>query len=204
MKKDLSYYLSLNYPVTIIKDREDDKIYFEAEIPDLPGCGAHGENIEEALKRLDEAKKLWIEVSIERGLPIPEPTSEDEFSGKFLLRIPAKLHMQLSKLAQNEGVSLNQYIRNSLERQLDINIVLEKIIELSQEIQEVKESILEMKQRESLEFPVSTVEPSLVASILRDAGSTASSFSIRSNESAVRILDRLEDFKDRIFEGEQK
>jgi antitoxin HicB len=204
MKKDLSYYLSLNYPVTIIKDREDDKIYFEAEIPDLPGCGAHGESVEEALKRLDEAKKLWIEISLERGLAVLEPTSEDEFSGKFLLRIPARLHMQLSKLAQNEGVSLNQYIRNSLEKQLDIITVLEKIIELSKEIQEVKEIILEMRLRESLEFPVSAAEPLLAALILHDAGSTAAPFSIGSYESIVKTFNKWGDFKDEIFEGERK
>jgi antitoxin HicB len=204
MKKDLSYYLSLNYPVTIIKDREDDKIYFEAEIPDLPGCGAHGESVEEALKRLDEAKKLWIEVSIERGLPIPEPTSEDEFSGKFLLRIPARLHMQLSKLAQNEGVSLNQYVRNSLEKQLDIITVLEKIIELSKEVQEVKEIILEMRLKESLEFPVSTAESLLAAWILHDAASTASSFSPGIYGRLVQTTIDEKNFKDEIFEGERK
>lgn len=204
MKKDLSYYLSLNYPVTIIKDREDDKIYFEAEIPDLPGCGAHGESVEEALKRLDEAKKLWIEISLERGLDVPEPTSEDEFSGKFLLRIPARLHMQLSKLAQNEGVSLNQYIRNSLEKQLDIITVLEKVVELSKEIQEVKEIILEMRLRESLGFHVSAVEAPLAASILHDAGSTASSFSPGIYKRVVQTIIDEKNFKDEIFEGDRK
>jgi antitoxin HicB len=204
MKKDLSYYLKLNYPIAITQDEEDGKSYYEAEIPDLPGCGAHGESIEEAIKRLDDAKKLWIEVSIERGLPIPEPTSEDEFSGKFLLRIPAKLHMQLTNLAQKEGISLNQYVRNSLEKQLDINTVVEKIIELSKEIQEVKESILEMKQRESLDFPVSAVELPLATPIHLDAGSTASSSSVQIYGRAIGNFYNVERFKDEIIEGEQK
>jgi len=129
MKKDLSYYLDLNYPITITKDEENGNLYFEAEIPDLPGCGAHGETIEEALKKLDEAKQLWIEVSLERGHHIPEPIAEDEFSGKFLLRIPARLHMQLTKAARKENMSLNQYIRSLLEKQLDINALAEIIVE---------------------------------------------------------------------------
>jgi len=134
MKKDLSYYLNLNYPITITKDEENGKVYFEAEIPDLPGCGAHGETIEEALKKLDEAKQLWLEVSLERGHHIPEPASEDEFSGKFLLRIPARLHMQLTKAARKDDVSLNKYIRNSLEKQIDINRLIEKIDEISTKV----------------------------------------------------------------------
>lgn len=134
MKKDLNYYLNLNYPITLSQDEENGKVYFEAEIPDLPGCGAHGETIEEALKKLDEAKKLWFEVSLERNLPIPEPASEDLFSGKFLLRIPAKLHMQLTKAARKDDVSLNQYIRNSLEKQIDINKLIDIIDEISTKV----------------------------------------------------------------------
>ena len=140
MRKDLSYYLDLKYPITLSQDEENGEVYFQAEIPDLPGCGAHGETIEEALKKLDEAKKLWLEVSLERGLTIPEPASEDEFSGKFLLRIPARLHMQLTKAARKENMSLNQYIRSLLEKQLDINAVREEISILSTEVKEIKEA----------------------------------------------------------------
>jgi len=134
MKKDLPYYLSLHYPITISQDEENGKIYFEADIPDLPGCGAHGETIEEALKKLEEAKQLWLEVSLERDISIPEPALEDEFSGKFLLRIPPRLHMQLTKAARKDDMSLNQYIRNSLAKQVDINRLIEKIDEISTKV----------------------------------------------------------------------
>jgi len=48
MKKDLSYYLSLDYPIIINKEIDEGKTYYVAEIPDLTGCGAHGETIEDA------------------------------------------------------------------------------------------------------------------------------------------------------------
>jgi len=48
LKKDLSYYLSLRYHIVIEKDFDyDGKGYYVAEIPDLRGCGAEGETIEE-------------------------------------------------------------------------------------------------------------------------------------------------------------
>lgn len=158
MKKDLNYYLNLNYPITLSQDEENGKVYFEAEIPDLPGCGAHGETIEEALKKLDEAKKLWLEVSLERNLPIPEPASEDEFSGKFLLRIPARLHMQLTKAARKESMSLNQYIRSLLEKQIDINAVIEEISILSKEVKEIKEAFKGMRRKEIIRLTDSASE----------------------------------------------
>lgn len=145
-KKDLKYYLNLNYPITIEKYTEyDGREYFAAEIPDLPGCGAEGKTVDEALKKLEEAKQAWIEVSLERGLEIPEPATEDQFSGKFLLRIPAKLHRQLALKAKRVRMSLNQYVRSILERSLyeDQIILRIKLLEeqnerLEKEIQEIK------------------------------------------------------------------
>jgi len=136
MKKDLSYYLSLDYPIMINKEIDEGKTYYVAEIPDLPGCGAHGETIDAAMKSLDEARRLWIEGSYEKGLDIPEPVSEDEFSGKFLLRVPPKLHMVLSKNAEKENMSLNQYIRNTLERNLNLEIMLKRIESLERNVSE--------------------------------------------------------------------
>lgn len=134
--KKLAYYLNLNYPVTITKDHDGERVYFEAGIPDLPGCNAYGKNIEEAIKNLDEAKRVWLKVSLKKKLPIPEPVSEDEFSGKFLLRIPAKLHMQLTLDAKKENLSLNQYIRKALETHITLESLHKKVEEMSEKINE--------------------------------------------------------------------
>jgi len=146
VKKDLSYYLKLDYPITITKDIDKGEVYFEAEIPDLPGCGAHGKTIDEAINNLEEAKKLWMEVSLEKGLDIPEPVTEEEFSGKFLLRIPPKLHMKLSQNAKREGISLNQYVRNTIEK----NVTLES---LEKEVKEVKAELSKLIRGEIMVGP---------------------------------------------------
>ena len=49
-----------------------DKIYV-ASVPELPGCMAHGNTKEQALKEIETAKELWIETALEEGQPIPEP-----------------------------------------------------------------------------------------------------------------------------------
>lgn len=117
--KGLNYYMGLQYPSTMEEYEEEGKKYFSLSIPDLPGCGAIGETIEQALSNLEKAKAAWIEVCLEEGISIPEPALEDEFSGKFLLRITPQLHMRLSKLAEREGKSLNQYIRSILEAKIN-------------------------------------------------------------------------------------
>ncbi len=46
---------------------------FVAEIPELPGCMAHGDSQESALVKAKEAIQLWIDTAKEFGDPIPEP-----------------------------------------------------------------------------------------------------------------------------------
>ena len=46
---------------------------FVAEVPELPGCAAHGTTQEAALASAQEAIALWIETAKEFGDPIPEP-----------------------------------------------------------------------------------------------------------------------------------
>ncbi len=141
MKKDLSYYLEQDYPVLITQYEEDGEIFFEAEIPDLPGCGARGKDKVEALERIEEAKELWISARLKRNLPIPESISTDDFSGKYLLRIPPRLHMQLARRAKKEGISLNQYLRRTLERTFTFENILEKIGKIEQEVKQIREKI---------------------------------------------------------------
>ncbi len=49
---------------------------FVAEVPELPGCAAHGDTQEDALQNANQAMALWIETAREFGDPIPEPKGE--------------------------------------------------------------------------------------------------------------------------------
>lgn len=59
------------YEVIIYWSEED--AVFVAEVPELPGCAAHGPSQESALASAQEAIRLWVETAKEFGDPIPEP-----------------------------------------------------------------------------------------------------------------------------------
>lgn len=59
------------YEVIIYWSDEDQA--FIAELPELPGCIAHGESQESALKSAQEAIQLWIDTANEFGEPVPVP-----------------------------------------------------------------------------------------------------------------------------------
>jgi predicted RNase H-like HicB family nuclease len=62
------------YEIIIYWSNEDNA--FIAEVPELPGCMAHGETPEKALKNAKDAIQLWIATAKEFGDPIPEPKGE--------------------------------------------------------------------------------------------------------------------------------
>lgn len=64
------------YKDEIILYWSDDDRAFVAEVPELPGCMAHGETQEEALEQVNTAIGLWIDTAQEFGNPIPEPKSQ--------------------------------------------------------------------------------------------------------------------------------
>ena len=122
--KPVEYYLELNYPITLYQAEEGGYV---AEIEDLPGCLTEGETLEEVSHRIEDARKAWIQAAYEDGVEIPPPRTDEEYSGKFMVRIPKYLHRRLAEKARPEGVSLNQYIENILSAGIATQSVLDEI-----------------------------------------------------------------------------
>ena len=114
--KNLAYYMSLPYTIQIRLVSEDTGNYYFATVKELDGCQSDGETAAEAYENVKEAMQGYIEVMLENGDLVPEPLKENEFSGKFNLRIPKTLHRTLKERADAENVSLNQYILYKLSR----------------------------------------------------------------------------------------
>jgi predicted RNase H-like HicB family nuclease len=109
--KDAAYYQSLPYTVIVRKDEEGDYV---ARIHELPGCVADGENEVEAIANLRTVQALWIDEALAGHVRIPEPEIEQLPSGKWLQRVPKKLHRQLINQAAKENISLNQLVASML------------------------------------------------------------------------------------------
>lgn len=102
-------YLKLPYNYIIQKIEDESGTYFYAKVLELDGCQSTGETFKEAYESLLDAMKGWIETKLENGFSIPLPLKQDDFSGKFVIRMPKSLHYKLTIEAKQEGISLNQY-----------------------------------------------------------------------------------------------
>jgi predicted RNase H-like HicB family nuclease len=67
--------LAMKFPVTI--DRDEDGVWV-VECPSIPGCVSQGKTKEEALRNIEDAIRLCLEVRAEQGLPLTVETRQVE------------------------------------------------------------------------------------------------------------------------------
>ena len=105
--RTIDEYMRLPYRMEVIPDTAEGG--FVVRFPELPGCLTCADTLEEAVRNAADCKKEWLTAAMEDGIDIPEPASEDEYSGQFKLRIPKSLHKSLAEHSKAEGISMNQY-----------------------------------------------------------------------------------------------
>jgi predicted RNase H-like HicB family nuclease len=59
------------YEMIIWWSVEDDA--YVVDVPELPGCMAHGANRQTAIKNAEDAIKFWIKTAKDDGKEIPQP-----------------------------------------------------------------------------------------------------------------------------------
>ena len=104
--KTLEDYMNTRYPFVVYPAEEGGYV---AEVEELPGCMTQAETLKELSEQIENARHAWIQVAYEDGMEIPLPRTEQEYSGRFVIRLPKYLHRQLAEEAAWEGVSLNQF-----------------------------------------------------------------------------------------------
>ena len=59
------------YHINLFWSADDD--CWIADVPDLPGCSAHGGDAAAAANEAQIAIQLWIDVATDAGDPVPQP-----------------------------------------------------------------------------------------------------------------------------------
>ncbi len=106
-------YMVLDYPIEVTRD----ELGYFVRIPDLPGCESNGDTLDEAIASINEAKEAWIGAALDAGADIPVPRGEDDYSGKFVVRVRPSIHRDLVRIAAIEGISLNAFVATVLAKE---------------------------------------------------------------------------------------
>jgi len=114
MTKTVEEYLELPYTIEVVKDENDEYSGWFARVVELPGCMTQADSFEELSDMIKDAMIAWIESALEDGQSIPVPRSTEDYSGRFVVRIPKSLHRELVEMAERDGVSLNTFVNVAL------------------------------------------------------------------------------------------
>jgi len=114
--KKVDEYMKLPYNYIIQPINDESGNYYYARVLEFDGCQSTGETFNDAYENIKDAMRGWIETKLENGYEVPLPIGYEDFSGKFVVRIPKSLHYKLAVEAEQEGVSLNQYALYKLSR----------------------------------------------------------------------------------------
>lgn len=98
---------------TIEVQRTETGGYF-AKVVELPGCMTEADTWDELKEMIHDALVLWLASAIEHDDPVPSPTSDARYSGKMLVRTSRRLHRVIARAAEREGVSMNQWVVETL------------------------------------------------------------------------------------------
>jgi predicted RNase H-like HicB family nuclease len=120
-------YLQAPYSRTLIPDAETGT--YTAKIEEFPGCIAQGDTPEEAYHNLEAVAVSWIEELLGMGQQVPEPTANNQYSGRVALRLPRSLHRNAAQLAEREGTSLNQFLVSAIAEKVGAKNSVEQMLE---------------------------------------------------------------------------
>ena len=109
----------IKYPFVVFQTENEGHVFWVAKSRYLKGCIGQGDIQSDAIRELEDNEEAWLETAEKMGIPIPEIPIErvEEFSGKMTLRMAPFVHMQAAHFAEQEGISLNQYINNAVVSQ---------------------------------------------------------------------------------------
>ena len=116
MNSRVKEYMELPYNRVVQKIKDESGEYYVCKILELDGCSTWADTFEELETNIKEAMQGYLETKFENGFDVPLPVGGEDYSGKFVLRLPKQLHQRLSIEAKEEGVSLNQYALYKLAR----------------------------------------------------------------------------------------
>lgn len=121
----------MKYPFEVVFEKNEEETYWLAKSKTLSHVIGKGETPEEAIQLLNEMEDTWLEFCENKSeVPKLEPIEQNEYSGRISLRLSKQTHAQAAKAAEEQGISLNQYINEAIIARNTVTNTCDKLLEL--------------------------------------------------------------------------
>jgi predicted RNase H-like HicB family nuclease len=118
-KKDVKYYMSLNWSYTIEQETHKGKRYYIIRVNELPGVCTDAESIEEGMREIKDAIEGAVRLYLKNKEIIPEPIKKEQFKGQIAYRTTSERHYYVAKAAKAMHKSISKTIDELIDAGLD-------------------------------------------------------------------------------------
>lgn len=118
-KKDLRYYMNLNWSFTIEQETHKGKHYYIIRVNELPGVCTDAKTVEEGMKDIQEAIGGAIRLYLKNKEPIPEPIKKEQFKGNIAYRTTSERHFYVAKAAKEMHKSISKTLDDLIDAGLE-------------------------------------------------------------------------------------
>ena len=123
-KKDVKYYMGLNWSYTIEQEAHKGKRYYIIRVNELPGVCTDAETVEEGMREIREAIEGAVRLYLKNKELIPEPIKKAQFKGQIAYRTTSERHYHVAKAAKVMHKSISKAIDDLIDAGLDrLNII---------------------------------------------------------------------------------
>jgi predicted HicB family RNase H-like nuclease len=100
------------YTISIRKEEDGGEFFYVGRVAEFPNIATYENSFEAAWALVIDAIQTLKRIADEshEAFPSPYPVPSDEFSGRVTFRLSKSLHAKVSKLAVQEGISVNLYL----------------------------------------------------------------------------------------------
>lgn len=116
-----------NYRFNVYPVETTEGVEWIVRFPEVNNCGGSGKTVELAIQDAYENLEFELAMMEEEGKPLPISNSKNNYSGKLLVRMPKSLHERLTKIAEEEEVSINQLVVSTLSERVGLYNSLETV-----------------------------------------------------------------------------
>ncbi len=123
-KKDLKYYMNLNWSYTIEQETHKGTHYYIIRVNELPGVCTDATTIEEGMREIRDAIEGAIRLYFKNKEPVPEPINKEQFKGQIAYRTSSQRHYRVAKAAKAMHKSISKTIDDLVDAGLDrVNVL---------------------------------------------------------------------------------
>lgn len=113
------------YTISLKRINEDGEDMYYAHVSEIPDISAYGDTHSEVYDQVIEALTILQNEAASQGRTFPKPFNTNNlmsYSGRVTLRMSKSMHGEVAKCAEEDGVSLNQWIIEAISQRRGFNV----------------------------------------------------------------------------------